>query len=72
MEIKKYEKYLGLPTVVGRNKKVSFNNIKDGVWGKVQGWKEKFITFSNRERSFIESSGSSNPHFCYELLQATS
>ena len=28
LEIKKYEKYLGLPAVVGRNKRVSLNYIK--------------------------------------------
>ena len=36
-EIKEYEKYLGLPAVVGRNKKASLNYIKDRVWGKLQG-----------------------------------
>ena len=40
-KIKEYEKYLGLPAVVGRNKKASLNYIKDRVWGKLQGWKEK-------------------------------
>ena len=34
-EIKEYEKYLGLPAVVGRNKKASLNYIKDRVWGKL-------------------------------------
>ena len=29
LEIKEYEKYLGLPAVVGRNKRVSLNYIKD-------------------------------------------
>ena len=29
LEIKEYEKYLGLPVVVGRNKRVSLNYIKD-------------------------------------------
>ena len=28
-EIKEYERYLGLPTAVGRKKKVSLNFIKD-------------------------------------------
>ena len=36
-EIKEYEKYLGLPAVVGRNKKASLNYIKDRVWGILQG-----------------------------------
>ena len=35
VEIKEYEKYLGLPAMVGRNKKASLNYIKDKVWGKV-------------------------------------
>ena len=37
LEIKEYEKYLGLPTVVGKNKMASFNYIKERVWGKLQG-----------------------------------
>ncbi|XP_050277977.1 uncharacterized protein LOC126719473 [Quercus robur] len=32
-EIKQYEKYLGLPSLVGRNKKASFNYIKER-WGQ--------------------------------------
>ena len=43
-KIKEYEKYLGLPPVVGGHKKVSFNYIKDRVWGKLQGWKEKLLS----------------------------
>ena len=34
-EIKQYEKYLGLPTVVGKNRRASLNYIKDRVWGKL-------------------------------------
>ena len=34
-KIKEYEKYLGLPIVVRRNKKASLNYIKDSVWGKL-------------------------------------
>ena len=44
LEIKEYEKYLGLLAVVGRRKKMSLNYIKDRVWGKLQGWKEKLIS----------------------------
>ena len=34
-EIKEYEKYLGLPAVVGKNKRASLNYIKDRVWSKL-------------------------------------
>jgi len=43
-KIREYEKYLGLLVVVGRNKKESLNLIKDRVWGKLQGWKEKLLS----------------------------
>ena len=33
-EVKEYKKYLGLPSVVGRNKKASLNYIKECVWNK--------------------------------------
>ena len=36
-EVKEYEKYLGLPAVVGRNKRASLNHIKERVWNKLQG-----------------------------------
>ena len=48
-EIKQYEKYLGLPSLVGRNKKASFNYIKEKVWRKIQWWKEKLLSQAGRE-----------------------
>ena len=44
LEIRQYVKYLGLPSPVGRNKKASFNYIKERVWKKIQGWKEKLLS----------------------------
>lgn len=35
--VKQYKKYLGLPSFIGRKKKVSFDNIKQWVWKKLQG-----------------------------------
>ena len=49
LEIKEYEKYLGLPAMVGKNKMASFNYIKERVWGKLQGWKEKLLSQAGRE-----------------------
>ena len=48
-EIKEYEKYLGLPAVVGRNKRASLTYIKERVWAKLQGWKEKLLSQVGRE-----------------------
>ena len=48
-KIKEFEKYLGLPTVVGRHKKASFNYIKDCVWGKLHAWKEKLLFQAGKE-----------------------
>ena len=47
--MREYEKYLGLLAVVGRNKKVSLNFIKERVWSKLQGWKEKLLSQAGRE-----------------------
>ena len=48
-EVKEYEKYLGLLVVVGRNKKASLRYIKERVWNKLQGWKEKLLSQAGRE-----------------------
>uniref|UniRef100_A0A803MS15 Reverse transcriptase zinc-binding domain-containing protein n=1 Tax=Chenopodium quinoa TaxID=63459 RepID=A0A803MS15_CHEQI len=34
-----HDRYLGLPTVVGRSKKVITKGVKDKLWKKLQGWK---------------------------------
>ena len=44
-----YEKYLGLPSFVGREKKASFNYIKERVWRKIQGWQGKLLSQAGRE-----------------------
>ena len=49
LEIKQYEKYLGLPSLVGRRKKANFNFIKEKVWRKLQGWEEKLLSQAGRE-----------------------
>ena len=47
--IRQFEKYLGLPALVGRAKKQSFIYIKERVWKKLQGWKEKLLSQVGRE-----------------------
>ena len=43
-EIKEFEKYLGMPSFVGRNKQASFSNIKERAWRVIQGWGEKLLS----------------------------
>ena len=47
--ISQYEKYLGLPALVGWAKKRSFIYIKERVWKKLKGWKEKLLSVAGRE-----------------------
>ena len=47
--IKSYEKYLRLPSFVGRQKKACFNHIKEQIWSRMQGWKEKLLSQAGKE-----------------------
>ena len=47
--ITQYEKYLGLPSFVGKAKKQSFSYIRERIWHKMQGWKEKLLSQAGRE-----------------------
>ncbi|XP_025640980.1 uncharacterized protein [Arachis hypogaea] len=38
------DKYLGLPLVINRSKRATFNSIKDRVFKKVQGWKKSLLS----------------------------
>ena len=48
-EVKQYERYLGLPFFVGQGKKASLIYIKERVWSKIKGWKEKLLSQASRE-----------------------
>ena len=48
-EIWNYEKYLGLPSLIGKRKKTTFEYIKERVWKKLQGWEEKVLSQAGRE-----------------------
>jgi hypothetical protein len=44
-----YEKYLGLPSLVGRSKTQTFAGIQSRVCRKLDGWKEKFLSQAGHE-----------------------
>ncbi|XP_065633239.1 uncharacterized protein LOC136069073 [Quercus suber] len=43
------EKYLGLPPIIGRDKKQVFEDIKSKVQSKLEGWKGKLLSQVGRE-----------------------
>lgn len=40
---------MGLPSLIGRGKKASFNYIKDGTYRKLQWWEGKLLSLAGRE-----------------------
>ena len=42
--IQHYEKYLGLPSFIGREKKTCFTKVKEQIWARMQSWKEKLLS----------------------------
>ncbi|XP_021743457.1 uncharacterized protein LOC110709547 [Chenopodium quinoa] len=48
-EVDRHEKYLGLPTLIGRPKKAVFTCLKKRIWKKLQGWKEKLLSCPGKE-----------------------
>ena len=47
--IRQHEKYLGLPSLVGRSKRNSFNDIKEKLRKKLARWKEKLLSKAGKE-----------------------
>lgn len=45
----RYEKYLGLLAHIGRSRTKSFEGIKERIWEKIYGWKEKFLSQVEKE-----------------------
>ena len=59
--IREHEKYLGLPSFVGRSKYQTFAQLKEKVWKKVNGWKEKLLSQVGKE-ILIKAVAQSMPH----------
>jgi ribonuclease HI len=46
--VQHFNKYLGMPTHMGRSKRQIFDFIQDRIWKKLKGWKEKHLSFAGR------------------------
>jgi ribonuclease HI len=45
----RYDKYLGLPAMVGRSRMKAFKNITERVWKRLQDWKLKLLSQAGKE-----------------------
>jgi hypothetical protein len=65
------EKYLGLPTAVGRSKDGAFKHIPDRSRGKVHGWKGQGLSMEGKEtliKSVLQAV-STYPMGCFRLSE---
>ena len=49
MQNSRHNKYLGLPSIIGRSKAQVFAEVKDRVAKKLAGWKGKLLSIGGRE-----------------------
>jgi hypothetical protein len=65
------EKYLGLPVYIGRSRKKTFAYLKDRIWKKIQGWKERFLSKAGKD-ILIKAVAQAIPTFamsCFDLTK---
>ena len=47
--VEHHTKYLGLPTMFEKSKKLIFNFIREHIWKKLKSWKEKLLSMEGKE-----------------------
>ncbi|KAL0463003.1 UNVERIFIED_CONTAM: putative mitochondrial protein [Sesamum latifolium] len=70
---RKHDKYLGLPSVVGRAKRDVFEGLKDRCWQKLNGWATKKLSQAGRV-TLIKSVLQAIPSYimnCFEIPKGT-
>ncbi|PON88896.1 hypothetical protein TorRG33x02_152790, partial [Trema orientale] len=48
-DVVSHDTYLGIPTVVGRNTKTTFAQIKEQVWKHTYGWRGSLFSMGGRK-----------------------
>lgn len=62
-----YDKYLGLPTLVGKSRITAFSGFKDRVWNCLNNWNTKFLTQAGKE-ILIKVVAHAIPTYCMSVF----
>ncbi|XP_058756815.1 uncharacterized protein LOC131630038 [Vicia villosa] len=60
-------KYLGVPSMIGRNRKATFKFIKDRIWKKINSWSSRSLSQAGRE-TLIKSVLQSIPTYIMSIF----
>jgi preprotein translocase subunit SecA len=66
------EKYLGLPIYIGRSKQKPFEFLKEKIWKRIQGWREKLLSLASKE-ILIKAVAQAIPTYamaCFDLTKS--
>ncbi|XP_021737156.1 uncharacterized protein LOC110703671 [Chenopodium quinoa] len=63
-----HDKYLGLPTVVGRSKRVITKDIREKLWKRLQGWKGGYMCKAGR-KVLIKAVAQSIPTYAMSVFK---
>jgi ribonuclease HI len=63
----RYDKYLGLPALVGKSRTKEFRSIIDRVWKKLQDWKFKLLSQAGKE-ILLKAVIQAIPTYCMSLF----
>lgn len=60
-------KYSGLPYLIGRNRKATFNYLKDRVWKRINSWSRKLLSKGGR-KVLVKSVLQAIPSYCMGIF----
>lgn len=64
--------YLGLPVYIGKERAKTFQYLKDKVWNKIEGWKEKLLSKAGKE-ILIKAAAQAIPVYsmaCFDITKS--
>ncbi|KAL8530082.1 hypothetical protein ACS0TY_007248 [Phlomoides rotata] len=64
-------RYLGLPSLIGRDNKSIFCYVRDKLWNRLQGWRNKKV-FKVGKDVLIKSAAQAIPVFCIASILLSS